>query len=52
LIYHKGRNARYFFPLIIKATIVKGYHQKLFREKEKERINKSSEIKGGLDKLL
>ena len=45
-VYHKGSNARYFFLLIAKATTAEGYHQGLFREKERERVNKSSEIFG------
>ncbi len=45
-VYHKGNNARYFFPLIVKATTAEGHHQGLFEEKERERVNKSSEIFG------
>ncbi len=41
LIYYKNRNAKYFSLFIAKITITKGYHQRLFREKKKERINKS-----------
>ncbi len=40
-VYHKGSNARYFSPLIAKATTAEGHHQGLFEEKEKERVNKS-----------
>jgi len=39
-VYHEGRNARYFSPLIAKATTAERYHQGLFREKERERITK------------
>ncbi len=35
---------RYFSPLIAKATTAEGHHQGLFEEKERERVNKSSEI--------
>jgi len=45
-VYYEGRNARYFSPLIAKATTTEGHHQGLFREKERERVNKSSEIFG------
>ena len=45
-VYHEGRNARYLFLLIAKATIAKGHHQELFEEKERERVNKSFEIFG------
>ena len=39
-VYHKGSNARYFSPLIAKATTAEGHHQGLFEEKERERVNK------------
>ena len=45
-VYYEGRNARYFSPLIAKATTTEGHHQGLFGEKEKERVNKSSGIFG------
>jgi len=31
---------RYFFSLIAKATIAKGYHQELFREKKEKELIK------------
>ncbi len=37
---------RYFSLLIAKATTAEGHHQGLFEEKERERVNKSSGIKG------
>ena len=43
-VYYEGSNARYFSPLIAKATTAEGHHQGLFEEKERERVNKSSEI--------
>ena len=46
LVYHEGRNVRYFSPLIAKATTAEGHHQGLFGEKERERVNKSSGIFG------
>ncbi len=45
-VYHEGSNARYFSPLIAKATTTEGHHQGLFGEKERERVNKSSGIFG------
>ena len=44
-IYHKGRNVRYFSLLIAKTTTAKEYYQRLFGEKERERVNKSSKLK-------
>ncbi len=43
-VYHEGSNARYFSPLIAKATTAEGHHQGLFGEKEREKVNKSSGI--------
>ena len=37
---------RYISPLIVKATTAEGHHQGLFGEKERESVNKSSEIFG------
>ena len=45
-VYHEGSNARYFSPLIAKATTAEGHHQRLFEEKERKRVNKSSGIFG------
>ena len=45
-VYHEGSNARYFSPLIAKATTAEGHHQGLLGEKERERVNKSSGIFG------
>ncbi len=44
-VYYKSRNVRYFSSLIAKVTTAKGHHQELFREKKRERVNKSSKIK-------
>ncbi len=52
LDYHEDRNAKYLSLLIAKATITEGYYQELFRKKERKRVNKSSEIKGKIGKLL
>ena len=42
-VYHESNNARYFSPLIAKATTVEEHHL----EKKKEKgVNKSSEIFG------
>jgi len=43
LNYHKGRNARYLFPLIAKVTTVEEYHQGLICEKESENSANSCE---------
>ena len=45
-VYHEGSNARYFSPLIAKATTAEGHHQGLFGRKRKRKVNKSSWIFG------
>ncbi len=43
-VYHEGSNARYFSPLIAKATTAEGHHQGLFEEKERKGWDEKGKI--------